>query len=110
MTKQADPTIANQWIEKAENALRNATIVVREPNPPTDTICFHCHQVAEKYLKAFLIAQGIPAPKVHDLRYLVNLCLSKDDEFSQLKEAAGVLNNYYIESRYPLDLPNPLFN
>ena len=72
MTARHNPTLVDQWIEKAENDLRTATIVVREEGSPTDTVCFHCHQVAEKYLKAYLISRQSPCPRVHDLVFLLN--------------------------------------
>lgn len=37
------------WLLKAENDLRAAEgIFGYYEQPPTDTICYHCHQVAEK--------------------------------------------------------------
>lgn len=105
MKKQHRSPIVEQWVEKAENDLRNATIVVKEPDPPTDTVCFHCHQTAEKYFKAFLTANAVSFRKVHDLRYLLNLCISKEPSFECLDNAVSVLNRYYIEARYPLDMP-----
>jgi len=42
-----------RWVEKAENDLRNGEYVLTlEEECPTDTVCFHAHQCAEKYLKA----------------------------------------------------------
>lgn len=105
MTAPPESPLARQWVEKAENDLRNATIVVREKDPPTDTICFHCHQTAEKYLKAYLVSKNLPLHKVHDLRYLLNQCLRIDPELAELEEAIEALNGYYIETRYPLDDP-----
>jgi len=105
MTVQHKSPLVDQWIEKAENDLRNATIVVREKDPPTDTVCFHCHQVAEKYLKAYLIARHLASPRVHDLGYLLNQCIALDPAFAELEAAMATLNGYYIESRYPLDFP-----
>lgn len=105
MIAQLKSQIVDQWVEKAENDLRNATIVIGEKDPPTDTVCFHCHQTAEKYLKAFLLASGKLFRKVHDLKYLLNECSSVDAEFKTLEEEIDILNMYYIESRYPLDMP-----
>jgi HEPN domain-containing protein len=33
----------------------------------TDTVCFHAQQCVEKYLKAFLVLEGIDFPKTHDI-------------------------------------------
>lgn len=98
-------SLADQWAAKAENDLRNAVIVVHENSPPTDTVCFHCHQTAEKYLKAYLIHRRSPLKRVHDLRFLLNMCIDLDASFAKLTEAIEVLNSYYIETRYPMDMP-----
>jgi HEPN domain-containing protein len=36
-------------------------------------LCFHAQQAAEKALKAVLIAKGIPPPKTHNIRILLDL-------------------------------------
>jgi len=44
-----------------------------EDGCPYDTVCFHCQQACEKYLKALLTLSGIHAPRTHDLEVLVAL-------------------------------------
>jgi len=67
-------TIVRRWVEKAENDLRTADYVLgMEQDCPTDVVCFHCQQCAEKYPKALLVSFGIAFPKTHDLVVLVNL-------------------------------------
>ena len=95
--------VAHQWIEKAEHDLKNAEhTLTLEKDCPFDTICFHAHQCAEKYLKALLLSQSLDFPKTHDLRVLIQLVLSK---FSVVLDMAELLklNRYSIESRYPGD-------
>lgn len=44
------------WVAKAEHDLRNAEYVLTLTEAcPTDTVCFHSQQCAEKYLKALLV-------------------------------------------------------
>lgn len=97
--------LVSQWVEKAENDLRAATIIAGEESPPTDTVCFHCQQTAEKYLKAYLITRGSGLVRTHDLVYLVGLCSKFNKKFNTLMDAAVTLNKYYIEGRYPADIP-----
>ncbi|MEA3283008.1 MAG: HEPN domain-containing protein [Euryarchaeota archaeon] len=40
----------------------------------TDTVCFHCQQAVEKYLKAFMVKHQIEFPKTHSVMTLINLC------------------------------------
>lgn len=94
------------WLLKAENDLKAAEgIYGYYEQPPTDTICYHCHQIAEKSLKCYLVFQGIKFQKVHDLIVLLNLCLAEDKSFGFLRENLEVLNQYYVETKYPLDMP-----
>ncbi|HLC20625.1 MAG TPA: HEPN domain-containing protein [Candidatus Methylomirabilis sp.] len=92
-----------QWVGKAEHDLRNAeyTLTLKE-DCPFDTVCFHCQQCVEKYLKALLIAHAIDPPKIHDLGTLWKLIPSEAGlglEASQIVP----LNRYTVEARYPGD-------
>lgn len=61
-------------IGKAENDIEAARRIMADPNAcPYDTVCFHCQQAVEKYLKALLTAFNIPAPRTHDLEVLFRL-------------------------------------
>lgn len=48
----AEAEVARQWIAKARNDLLNADNNLASKHVPTDTVCFHCQQAAEKLLKA----------------------------------------------------------
>ncbi|MFZ5365828.1 MAG: HEPN domain-containing protein [Patescibacteria group bacterium] len=39
------------------------------------------------------------------MAYLLTLCAKIDKEFLKLKENCKILDPYYIETRYPLDIP-----
>ena len=43
------------WLKKADSDLKNAELVLSaaDEHPPYDTVCFHCQQAVEKYLKHF---------------------------------------------------------
>jgi HEPN domain-containing protein len=92
-----------RWVEKADNDLRNAEYVSKLADAcPTDTVCFHCQQCAEKYLKALLISRSIAFPRTHDLVVLLNLAASIHDLTLRM-EHVQPLNRYSIEGRYPGD-------
>ncbi len=57
--------VVRAWFKKAENDLINAENTIKMDAPPTDTICFHAQQCAEKYLKGFLTFHQIGFPKTH---------------------------------------------
>jgi len=92
-----------RWVEKAEHDLQNAEYVLGlKEECPTDTVCFHCQQCAEKYLEALLIFNTIEFPRTHDLVLLFNLAervVGHNLEIEQVQP----LNRYSVEARYPGD-------
>lgn len=104
MNEQPDFQVElRRWVEKAENDLRNAEYVVNlEDDCPIDTVCFHCQQCAEKYLKALLFFRGIAFPRTHDLVVLINLT-SNISGLTLRVEQVQPLNRYSVEGRYPGD-------
>lgn len=89
-----------RWIEKAENDRRNAEFVLTLENKcPTDTVCFHCQQCLEKYLKAVLVFRQIQFPRTHDLVLLANLI--GDSSILESIDHLRRLNRYSVEARYP---------
>jgi len=94
---------ARRWVAKAEHDLRNAEYVLGMPRGcPTDTVCFHCQQAAEKYLKALLISRGIDFPRTHDL-VLLRGRAEETGELTLRLEELQPLNRYSVEARYPGD-------
>lgn len=96
--------IPKQWFSKAEADLGSAKILFREGGA-TDTICFLCQQAVEKYLKGYLISKKKKFGKIHDLAALLALCGEIDKEFLDWYKEAEKLTSYYIETRYPPDIP-----
>lgn len=94
---------ARGWAEKAEHDLQNAEYVLTLTDDcPTDTVCFHCQQCAEKYLKALLVYHGVDFPRTHDLVVLLNLA-ARTGDVALTVEQVQPLNRYSIEARYPGD-------
>ncbi len=97
--------LVGEWIYKGNNDLRNAQIVIQDDDPPTDTVCFHCQQAVEKYLKAFLISNAQEPPRHHDLIELLSLCIDIDKDFHKIRDEAELLTKYGLIPRYPSDPP-----
>lgn len=96
--------IAKEWFKKAEDDYKSAKVVLEEGGY-YGTTCFLSQQIAEKYLKGYLIFAGQKFEKIHDLVRLLHECKKLNQNFSELDQICIVLNNYYIETRYPLDPP-----
>ena len=104
MTERPDSiNEALRWVDKAEHDLLAAEHTIQlAPKGLTDIVCFHCQQCVEKYFKALLVYLGIPFPKTHDLRLLLDMIPSRVS--LKLSRARVVpLNRYIIEGRYPGD-------
>ena len=69
--------------------------------PIPDTVCFHCQQCAEKYLKAYLQEHEIEFERKHDLNPLLELCVALDKKFVVLENDLRELDRYAVIVRYP---------
>jgi len=101
MTAEID--IARQWVAKAQNDLLNADNNLRSEQIPYDTVCFHCQQAAEKFLKAYLACRGESPPITHDLMRLLESILPSNPEAEELRDSLALLMPYAVEIRYPDD-------
>ena len=63
--------------------------------------CFHSQQAAEKALKAVLFVVGARVVLGHSVRELARRCESHDGAFAALAGDAGLLDQFYIPTRYP---------
>jgi HEPN domain-containing protein len=89
------------WLHYAYSDLELAR-VGRASNVLFEGLCFHAQQAAEKALKAVLIDQGVPPPKTHNIRTLLDL-LPQELVAPQEIEDAASLTDYAVTSRYPGD-------
>lgn len=66
---------------------------------------FHCQQCIEKALKGFLLFKSRKLMDGHNLTWLCKQAAMMDNSFIQWIDESAVLNRYYIETRYPADIP-----
>lgn len=93
------PAFARTWFEQAQADLRAAE--VSAAGSAYEWACFQAQQAGEKALKAHLYAQGRTAVVTHSLRRLVRECAQIDPAFADLEDAATLLDQHYIPTRYP---------
>ncbi len=103
----AEMELARQWLAKAENDLLNADNNLKSEIIPYDTVCFHCQQAAEKLLKAYLVARGVPPPFSHDLLLLLEEILPYCADAETLRDDLALLMPYAVGVRYPDELFMP---
>ena len=93
-----------KWLEKALSDLQSARILLTWSGDPM-AVAFHCQQAIEKALKGYLLFRPGRHFDGHNLTFLCRQAVECDDSFIQFLSATAELNNYYIETRYPTDLP-----
>ncbi|HUD08550.1 MAG TPA: HEPN domain-containing protein [Candidatus Saccharimonadales bacterium] len=91
-----------EWQKRAEEDFGSAKMLLDNDGFPS-VVCFHAHQVIEKYLKGYLAYQDKEPQKTHQLDILLEECVKMDESFRGYIEEAVSLNDYYIEARYPTD-------
>jgi len=94
--------LVEEWIYKAEEDFESAIYLAKKDKKEVpDSVCFHCQQCIEKYLKAFLISNDIEPPEIHDLQRLKAICCKVDESFEELSAELDILNAYAVNFRYP---------
>jgi HEPN domain-containing protein len=101
----ADPAIVSEWLCKADEDYYFASANLDENSGFYAQICFHFHQAAEKYLKAFIVAHDLEFVKLHNLIYLLKTCEAKEPSLNELMGYCETLNTAYIDTRYPVHWP-----
>ena len=98
-----NPRLAEIWMSQSREDLRSVQHLLTAQEPVYCLVCFQCHQVAEKALKASLYAfSGIADSqfRTHDLLRLAR-DLSMLHSGPNVTSLVARLFNYYDETRYP---------
>ena len=93
-----------EWVKRAEDDELSIKAILKEGGA-FSTACFLSQQMAEKYLKAFLIYYKEWYPKIHPLDTLWELCREINKSFDEIKEDSVFLTTFYVATRYPGDYP-----
>jgi HEPN domain-containing protein len=90
-----------EWVKKAEEDYEVAKQGSRSKVPLHNSVCFHCQQCAEKFLKALLEEAGMPIPKTHYLDELLIAIASNHPTLRSLRRGLLFLSNFAVDFRYP---------
>ena len=69
--------------------------------------CFQAEQATQMGLKAFLYFRGRRYVLIHSIHELIQECGKEDSGFLALADYGGILDRYYLSTRYPDTLPAP---
>jgi HEPN domain-containing protein len=90
------------WVKKAEeDYLAALDLARRRKRQLHNSVCFHCQQCAEKYLKARIEEAGLRIPRSHDLETLLDLLLQAEPLWAALRPALQNLTVFAVDFRYP---------
>jgi len=98
--------LIQSWTQRAEEDLKAAKTLLMLEGEFINTVCFHCQQAAEKYLKALLTYWQIPFSKTHDLSELLKLVAKRKAPLAFRLEPIDRLNPYSVTARYPDGIEN----
>jgi HEPN domain-containing protein len=104
-----NPQLAKEWFLRAQDDELSIKDILEDRQGSPNTVCFLSQQMAEKYLKGFLVFHRKRFPKIHHLDKLLNLAKKIDDQFENLRKEAEELSEFYITTRYPGDYPQFTF-
>lgn len=94
-----------EWKRRDADDELSVRAILKEEDGAPSTVCFLSQQIAEKYLKGFLVFSKEKFEKTHQLDHLLKLCEAIDSSFHDPSEDVTFLTEYYIEARYPGDIP-----
>ena len=97
--------LANEWFLKAQDDELSTKDILNDKEGAPSTVCFLSQQMAEKFLKGYLVYKEKELSKIHDLDRLIKLCEEIDTSFVEIKDYAKGLSDFYISTRYPGDYP-----
>ncbi|MDR0947805.1 MAG: HEPN domain-containing protein [Ruminococcus sp.] len=92
------------WFYRSELDLLSARALI-EDKRLYDPAVFHCVQAIEKSFKAFLLFNTRRLFDGHNLVWLCKQCVLLHEFFRSCISKTAPLNRYYIETRYPADVP-----
>ncbi|MFW6275944.1 MAG: HEPN domain-containing protein [bacterium] len=94
-----------QWLAKANEDLLVVEKLTEGEIVAASSVCFHCQQAVEKFLKVFLIANGIDIKKTHNIEFLLSECSDIDLAFQSIDPKE--LSDFGVDARYPGDMYIP---
>ena len=93
-----------EWFRFANRDLKTAEFLLDMHPQPYEIICYQCEQAVEKFLKGFLLYQGVRPPKIHETDKLCVMCAEYNPEFESILDECETLTQYGVSPRYPYEI------
>lgn len=95
------------WLFHAYQDLLAAKTLIEDSRLYEPTV-FHCQQAIEKSLKAYMLYKTHRLFDGHNLTWLCKQAAMLDSGFTKWIGKSTLLNRFYIETRYPADIPTEI--
>ncbi len=102
--RNSDSRKYDDWMDKAQQDFEAAEILLKFSDD-YEMVAFHCQQCIEKALKGYLICKRGVGFDGHNLTFLCRQAMKHKQGFGKWMADSAMLNRYYIETRYPADIP-----
>lgn len=93
------------WYNKAKTDMRGAEILF-ESEADNSLVAFHCQQAIEKMLKGYILKNTKQLLEGHSLIFLIRRASRFDEDIRKFTKDCAFVNQFYIETRYPADIPD----
>ena len=88
---------AAEWLRVAEKDFARVEHLLSVHDP--EAAGFYLQQAVEKFLKAFLIANGWVLERIHDLEVLLNTAMTYDRSLEPFRDACQRITGFYLMER-----------
>ena len=93
--------LVKSWFKFADDDILVAQQLMRYEDPVLRSICFHCQQAVEKYIKGFIIYLDGDFSFTHDISRLLNELKVYERDLNLDDLSLDQLTAYAVETRYP---------
>jgi len=97
--KPATPE-AQALLRTAKRDWKTVEVLLRDPDSPVTSVCFHAQQYLEKAIKAVLVSNGVIFRRTHDLGELADLLDQEGIAVPMPKDQLMRLNPFAVTFRY----------
>ena len=88
------------WFLLAKERLEKADALCEQFGPSYSGVEL-LDEAVERYIKGYLVANGWPLERIHDLNRLVEAAMAFDPKFAEFAELAHSLTEQFWEQHYP---------
>ena len=89
--------LATEWFNSANSDFLYAEIGLKE-DFIFPQVAFLSQQIAEKFLKGFLLFHSVQPSRIHDLPKLLDECAKIQPEMEKLRDSCELLTGFYIDT------------